>query len=96
MDTEPQLTIALLQELQSYGFTDNEFALIHHHHGSTKIKGHLNYCSNHLRFERNSNNAKVYNRLEIILNAFKGGGFSKDNEKVMEYLAKASVVQIPF
>lgn len=98
MNTDPQYTKDLLQLLLKYGFTDAAFSIMHPDHGSGggQIDAHLKHCNNVSSFPNDSPNARVQRRLEIILKAFLGGGFSVGNEAIFISLAKASVAQIPF
>jgi hypothetical protein len=94
MNTDPRRTLDLLDALHLLGFNEQAFALLHHRHGT--IVAHRQYCENVTHFVENLNNARVQRRLEIVLDAYRGGGFTSGSPDVFSRLADASVVEVPF
>ncbi len=90
----PTNTIVLLDRLETLGFTDEFFNIVHHFDGET-IDSHKKYCSDHTGvFKSGGTNEQVQHRLHIVLNSYVSGGFT--NPEVFRYLAHASVVEIPY
>ena len=68
----PQVTIRALRELASMGFTDADFALVHHMDG-VGIERHIRYCEQTGQFRPGSNNVLVQKRLLHVLQAARSG-----------------------
>ena len=91
---KPIITVELLDHLVKLGFTDEMFDIVHHFNGET-IERHRNYCKEHSGvFTVGGTNEQVQQRLQIILNSYVSGGYTKS--EVFRYLAHASVVEIPY
>ena len=91
---DPKRTVRLLDELKSLGFTDQAFALIHHLPNET-IERHRNYCLRVGSFQPDKTNQDVQRRLDVVLRAFRGGGFSAGKPAVFAALAQAACAEIP-
>ena len=101
----PQKTIYLLDSLKNCGFEPtpeyNEvFRIIHHFSkpDSKTIKGHRDYCSKLVAkgSSLRKNNGMVSERLEIMFEAFKKGGFpTPAKPAVFRKLAEDAVRKIP-
>ena len=94
----PQRTLQLLDELQSLGFDDEAFSRLHHF----RLKGRKDNIEAHRRYvvERGNlidgdSNDEVQRRLEIVLNAYRGGGFASGSPFVFAYLADAAFAELP-
>ena len=89
----PKKTIDLLDQLKTLGFTDGHFDIVHHLKDES-IESHKKYCENLTGvFKAGGTNEQVQRRLQIILNSYVSGEFTK--QEVFSYLARASVVEIP-
>ncbi|MFZ2724779.1 MAG: hypothetical protein WAX77_00845 [Methylococcaceae bacterium] len=97
--SDPKHTIVLIKKLLSYGFTNKAFVIIHHDthkdNDESRLKAHLDHCAKITKFDTDGKNADVQKRLEIILNAFESGNFSKANEDIFIHLANAAIIEIP-
>lgn len=95
-----QKTLDLLDELEKLGFTDEAFGRLHHHRVT---RNRLDTISAHRRYltERRigelrpgDTNERVQRRLELVLGAYRGGGFSNGGP-VFVALAEAAVQELP-
>jgi len=93
MNTDPHHTLELLDTLQSLGFDDSAFVVVHHM--PVTIDRHRRYCMKTGEFQVNSKNALVQQRLEIILAAFKAGGFANGSSELFYKLARDATVKVP-
>lgn len=97
MNDDPRRTLDLLDELEKLEFDDHAFAPLHHFQNHT-IATHRRYCESQARygarFHVNGTNCMVQRRLEMVLGAYKGGGFS-GGAKVFEILAQAASLELP-
>ncbi len=94
----PAYTLRLLDELESLGFDDLAFSQLHHWRASGKaetIRSFRNYCLKHDEFHANGNNARVAQRLELVLKAFTLDGFASRNSAVFSALAEAAWLEVP-
>jgi hypothetical protein len=97
VNTDPADTVALLDELESLGFDNGAFSVVHHFEPAPSIARHRHYCSTRVeRFEPGGTNARVQQRLRAILGAYRGGGFQRRSADLFEFLARAAVVEFPF
>ena len=100
MDTDPKHTLEILEELQKEGFGDEAFRLLHHlaveKKRNEKIAWFSNFCRDTGRFQDGGNNARVHQRLELVLKAYRGGGFKSRNPKVFRALAQAAAIEVAF
>ena len=94
MPTDPRRTIQLLGELSDLGFTNHAFHVLHHMREVT-IESHKAYCRRTAEFREGSNNARIQMRLELVLKAYRAGGFQR-GEPILVKLSEASVEEIPF
>jgi hypothetical protein len=64
--------------------------------GKPTIAAHKKYCGDLTKsFRDGGNNALVQQRLEMVLNAYRGGKFKSDRHEVFMALAKAVVRELP-
>ncbi len=64
--TDPHRSLRLLQRLRELGFTDDDFARLHHSRDRRRatIRAHLRYCLVTTRFRTGGNNARLQQKLE--------------------------------
>jgi lipopolysaccharide biosynthesis regulator YciM len=94
----PQDTWNLLDELESLGFDDSAFALLHHFRErgeSHAIAAHRRYCEKTAEFRADLNNERTQRRLELVLRVYKGAGFRSHSHAVFRGLAEAAFAEIP-
>jgi hypothetical protein len=93
----PRQTILLLDQLSALGFTDEDFASIHHSPRGETIGGMRRYCEGLLgSFQAGAANEQVRKRLELVLAAFRSSGFSSPAKPgVFRTLCQDAVRQIP-
>ena len=91
--TDPKRTVRLLDELESLGFSDDAFSLIHHF-PDEKIARHRDYCRKVEAFQADGSNERVQRRLELVLRAYWAGGFKSSKPEVWEALSKAAVAEV--
>lgn len=92
-----ELTVRLLELLVSYGFTDEDIHQIHHRRELVSIEIHRNYSSGVKTFHQDNTNARVFERLEIVLGAYLGGRFARPAAPgVFAALCRAALTQVPF
>jgi hypothetical protein len=78
--------IALLEEVQEYGFTDQAFKVIHHFGQNATMQSYDGYCRKKIAsFQENGNNERVCGRLVLVRNAFKAGPFAA-HRQMLAYL----------
>lgn len=96
--TDPATTLELLHELETLGFSDRAFSIIHHFEKPEKIASHRKYCEM-LREEdarfRTRSNQLVQQRLELLLRIFRAGSFKARSSALFEHLAKAVLLEVP-
>lgn len=94
----PQRTITLLNQLRTYGFSDDDFRVIHHNGSKASIASHLGYCEEIGSFnEGHPTNIQVRDRLELVLASFRAGDYHRPARPgVFRALANAAVAEIPF
>ena len=96
--TSPQRTLDLLDELEALGFDDSAFAKLHHFRlmgVSDTIQKHRDYCKTQNNLRSNDSNEEVQRRLQMVLKAYKAGGFSSCRPEVFMALAEAAFVELP-
>jgi hypothetical protein len=90
-------TVHLLDELMRLAgeWAAVVFEIIHHHHRDRKITidKHREYAASGVEFRSDGTNLDVERRLEIVIGAWKAGGFT--NAKVWPLLAQAAVIEVP-
>ena len=94
---KPKDTLLLLDRLESLGFTDSAFALLHHFRSKGRdepISKHRSHCEITNEFQDDGNNEKVQLRLKLVLSAYLLGGFKKTDPKIFECLAEAAYLEI--
>ena len=94
--TDPQQTIAYVDELQQLGFTNEAFWRTHHFRDKDKratIKAHVAYCEKTGSFREGDNNARVQERLALLLKYYKA--YHSGNPEVLSDLADAAYRLIP-
>jgi hypothetical protein len=94
---DSSLTLELLDKLEKQGFTDAAFSKVHHHREKGEdrtIQRFRTYIDRPTaRFQERSNNALVHRRLEIVWNAYRGGGFTSRSSDVFVALAEAAYLE---
>jgi hypothetical protein len=73
----PQDTLNLLDELQTLGFDDSAFALLHHFRERGEphtIAAHRGYCERTGEFRADFNNERTQRRLEFVLREYRSAG----------------------
>lgn len=94
--TDPRRALRLLDELESIGFTDQAFAVVHHFGSKEKIQSFRNYCETRPKaFQEGGTNSDVVRRLEAVLRMLWGAGLTSRDEALFVCLARAAVVEIP-
>ncbi|MDF2457767.1 MAG: hypothetical protein K0S79_183 [Nitrospira sp.] len=96
--TDPRRTIELLEELKQLGFTDRAFARLHHFRlqgRDDNIADHAAYCEKQGSLRAGGTNEAVQLRLQLVLNAYRSGGFKSGLEAVFVSLAEAAWAEIP-
>jgi|GEM_PF-2964477 len=93
----PQRTVALLNQLRAYGFTDDDFRIVHHNGQIASIVSHMGYCEGRNHFsDSHPTNAQVRDRLELVLASYRAGDFVRPARPgVFRALAAAAVAEIP-
>lgn len=94
----PAETLRLLDELQSIGFDNQSFSILHHVEDESLTK-YRSYCERQqaagAKFLQNASNEHVQLRLAMVLGAFRGGDFPPGVPAVLECLARAAVAALP-
>ena len=94
----PQRTLDILEELQSLGFNDEAFWRLHHFRLKNRkdtIQQHADYVRKQTTLRDNDSNEEVQRRLELVLKAYRLGGFSSGRQAVFAELADAAFYEIP-
>ncbi len=95
---DPIRTLQILDALEQAGFSDEAFAIIHHHQPAMTIAAHRAYCAmlaeSGEEFKLN-NNMLVQKRLDMILTMYRSAGFSSGAGSVFVHLAQASISEVP-
>lgn len=65
--TDPRRSVALLQQLRACGWSDTEFARLHHFGPDSReaIQSHIDDCSNTRQIRPDSNNAILQAKPEL-------------------------------
>jgi hypothetical protein len=89
-------TLRLLDCLKGYGFDNSAFSLLHFKPNHT-IQEHCEHCQRRVKqFKDGDDNSKVQHRLEIVLGAYKGGGFTaRRSPSLFRHLAWEALVEVP-
>ncbi|MGA2262080.1 MAG: hypothetical protein ABSH28_11655 [Acidobacteriota bacterium] len=88
----PKKSLELLRTLTELGFTDEAFARLHHFRLKDRkalISAHQRYCQKIESFQGDGENERVQRRLELVLNAYRAGGFRSTGPHVFVALADA-------
>jgi len=96
--TKLKRTIELLDELEKLGFNDWAFGRLHHFRTNGKratIETHRKYCENIGFFQRRGESEVVERRLELVLDAYRKGGFQSGRSDVFAALADATFHELP-
>ena len=94
---DPKTTILLLERLQELGFNNDAFAALHHFKEKGRadtIAEHRAYCEKADSFEEGSADARVQQRLKLVLAAYQLGGFQSGRTEVFRNLAEAAYSEI--
>ncbi len=95
--SDPKITVELLDELEDLGFNNDAFAALYHFKEKGRadtIAEHRVYCIEQEIFPNESLNARVQQRLSLVLNAYKLGGFKSRKAEVFRCLAEAAHSEI--
>jgi len=97
--TSSKRTIELLDELEALGFDDHAFGHLHHFRATRgvydTIAAHRRYAEKTAEFRKGGTNEKVQRRLQLVLNSYKAGPFTR-RKAVFLSLAQAAVDEVPF
>jgi hypothetical protein len=96
--TTPKRTIELLDELEKLGFNDWAFARLHHFRINGEratIEVHRRHCEGIGSFRRDGEDEVVQRRLELVIDAYRKGGFRSGRSDVFAALADASFHELP-
>jgi hypothetical protein len=79
------------------GFHDDAFARLHHFWPVLQtIDDHRTYCAARTRwFQSGRSNELVHRRLQLVLDAYRKGGFASGRPEVFTALAEAAVCELP-
>jgi hypothetical protein len=94
---DPNTTILLLDKLEELGFNNDAFAALHHFKEKGRadtIAEHRAYCIETDSFQDGSANARVQQRLKLVLAAYQLGGFQSSRAEVFRCLAEAAYSEI--
>jgi hypothetical protein len=94
----PKLSIALLDDLNKFGFTDEAFKLLHHSRvngWTARISGHRRYCARISSFHKDSNNERVQLRLEFVLKRYREAGYPPGQVDIFVKLADEAFKKYP-
>jgi hypothetical protein len=97
---DPQVALNLLNQLQSLGFDDKDFARLHHNQNQKHprwetIKSFRDYCERTGKFRTDQNNERVTRRLARILQKYLALGSGSRSAAVISQLAEAAYAEIP-
>jgi hypothetical protein len=95
--TDPKRTIELLDELEKLGFNDWAFGRLHHFRTNGKrvtIEEHRKHCEGIGSFQ-NGDDEVVQRRLELVIGAYRRGGFRSGRSEVLAALGDASFHELP-
>lgn len=90
----PKETVALLEKLLTFGFSDRQFRILHHQ-GSSSIRSMIRYCEKTAAFRANDNNERARERLRFVHEAVKRLG-RIPTAGDLEAAARQAVQEIPF
>jgi hypothetical protein len=94
---DPKTTILLLDKLEELGFHNEAFAAIHHFKEKGRadtIAEHRAYCIEKDSFQDGRANARIQQRLKLVLTAYQLGGFQSGKAEVFRCLAEAAYNEI--
>jgi hypothetical protein len=86
-------TILLLDELEELGFNNDAFAALHHFKEKGRadnIAEYRAFCIETDSFQDGSANARIQQRLKLVLTAYQLGGFQSGKPEVFRCLAEAA------
>ena len=95
---DPKRSLELLRALSELGFTDEAFARLHHFRVTNQralISAHRHYCEKTRGFRPGGENDRVQQRLEMVLRAYRSGGFQSSDPRIFCALADASFFELP-
>ena len=94
---DPKDTLLLLDRLEELGFDDLAFAKLHHFRerdSDAGIVAHRAYCEKTTTFQDDGTNAKVQERLRLVLSAYVLAGFTSNSPLLFVHLAEAAYIDI--
>ncbi len=96
--TSPKKSLEMLRALTELGFTDEAFTQLHHYRLKNQkalISSHRDYCEKRESFQDDGQNERVQRRLELVLTAYRAGGFRSKDARVFAALADAAFYELP-
>jgi hypothetical protein len=94
---DPKTTVLILDRLEALGFNNDAFAALHHFKEKGRadtIASHRSYCNKTDSFQEGGANARVQQRLKLVLTAYQLGGFTSGRSEVFRCLAEAAYNEI--
>jgi hypothetical protein len=96
---DPKRSIELLNALVELGFTDEAFSRLHQRRLADQkvtIERHQRYCAETIEsFRPDGENELLQQRLALVLNAYRAGGFNSRRSQVWMALADAAFHELP-
>jgi hypothetical protein len=95
---DPAGTLALLDELESLGFSDEAFSTLHHFVQPERIVSHRRYCAGLVEERasfRTNTNKLVQRRLAMVLAMYRAGPFASNDPQIFVHLAQAALLEVP-
>jgi hypothetical protein len=89
----PEAGIALLDELEDLGFTNESFR--HLHHSGDSIISFRNWCAKVGGFRADHNNQRVVLRLRFVREAYRLLDVPRDRTDIFNRLAEVALLAIP-
>ena len=94
---DPKATVLLLDKLEELGFNNDAFSALYHFKERGRadtIAEHRAYCIETDSFQDGSVNARVQQRLKLVLSAYQLGGFQSGKPEVFRCLAEAAYKEV--
>ena len=94
---DPKTTILFLDKLEELGFHNDAFSALHHFRERGRadtIAEHRAHCIERDNFQDGSVDARIQQRLKLVLTAYELGGFQSGKAKVFRCLAEAAYNEI--
>ncbi len=94
---DPKTTIRLLDALEELGFNNDAFSALHHFREKGRadtIAEHRAHCMETESFQDGGVDARIQQRLKLVLTAYQLGGFHSGQAEVFRCLAEAAYNEI--